>query len=244
MNTVAQSFVKTTTLTAANGLQSGFDALRRHAMFCKFSDHDFDSVLHQSRLVTVGARELLYRQDAEAHHFYYVVSGRLRLYRLDASGSERTLDGLTPGDCFAEVMIYADPALYVCYAEALKASEVLMIPIAAYRDMLALCPNYAESALRHYATRAVARFHDLEIMTLQSARDRVIRYLLDLLPEGSTDNRAVDLPLPKCLIASRLAMQPETLSRVLHDLKTSGLILVERGRVLIKDPALLFKDSP
>lgn len=240
MNAIAQTCAMNP-LAAANEMHPEFEALRRHPLFCAFSDNDFDSVLQESRRVTVGARELLYRQDTDAHHFYFVVSGRLRLYRLDATGCDRTLDGLTPGDCFAEVMIYAEPARYVCYAEALKTSEVLMIPIPVYRDMLALCPNYAESALRHYATRAVARFHDLEIMTLQSAKDRLARYLLDLLPAGATDNRAVELPLPKCLVASRLAMQPETLSRVLHELKVSDLIRVDRGKVYIKDPALLFR---
>lgn len=240
MNTMAQPCA-INRLVGANDSHPEYAALRRHALFCQFSDDDFDRVLQQSRLVTVRARELLYRQDTDAHHFYFVVSGGMRLYRLDATGCDRTLDGLTPGDCFAEVMIYAEPARYVCYAEALKTSEVLMIPIPAYRDMLSLCPNYAESALRHYATRAVASFHHLEIMTLQSAKDRLVRYLLDLLPAAPADKRAVELPLPKCLVASRLAMQPETLSRVLHELKTSGLIRVDRGRVFIKDPARLFR---
>ncbi|WP_166258167.1 Crp/Fnr family transcriptional regulator [Marinobacter salicampi] len=228
-----------TKMMAANEPDTEFDALRAHALFSAFRDEDFAAVTDQLRRVTLSPRELLYRQDTPAAHFYFVVSGRLRLYRLDATGVERTLDSLAPGDCFAEVMIYADPPRYACYAEALKASEVLMIPIRAYRDILTRRPAYAESALRHYAGRAVERFHDLEIMTLQNARDRLVRYLVDLLPEGLLSNVEVELPLPKCLVASRLAMQPETLSRLLHELKTSGLVRVNRGRLFIQDPSRL-----
>lgn len=213
-------------------------ALGHHPLFRGFCDDDLDVILGQSRHVRLDHHQLLYRQDSPAHHFYFVLRGRLRLYRLDASGVDRTLDSLSPGDCFAEVMIYAEPARYACYAEALKASEVVMIPVRAYREMLASRPQYAEVALQHFASRAVSRFHDLEIMTIQNARDRLVRYLIDLLPQAVPRGTAceVELPLPKCLVASRLAMQPETLSRMLGELKSLGLVRVNRSHLLIPDP--------
>lgn len=220
-----------------------FDALRRHAMFRTMRPDDVDHLIQQSRHLQLGHHQLLYRQDMPAHHFFFVLSGRLRLYRLDSSGIDRTLDSIAPGDCFAEVMIYAEPARYACYAEALKSSEVLMIPIRAYRDMLARNPEYAQAALNHYAQRAVTRFHELEIMTVQNARDRLIRYLIDLLPNGEEQGGEVELPLPKCLVASRLAMQPETFSRILADLKASGLVRVNRSRLFISDPQRLTEIS-
>src|SRR5680860_940993 len=169
--------------------------LRSHAMFSALAEDDLQELLHHARRLRLGHHQLLYRQDMPAHHFFFVLSGRLRLYRLDASGIDRTLDSIAPGDCIAEVMIYADPARYACYAEALKNSEVLMIPVKAYQEMLESNPEYAHAALRHYAMRAVSRFHDLEIMTVQNARDRLIRYLIDLLPNGSAEGGEVELPL-------------------------------------------------
>ena len=213
--------------------------LRRHMLFRDLEYQDQQHLILQSRRLRLGHHQVLYRQDMPAHHFFYVISGRLRLYRLDASGVDRTLDSIAPGDCFAETMVYADPQQYACYAEALKSSEVLMIPIRAYQDLLALNPDYAQAALRHFAMRAVSRFHDLEIMTVQNARDRLIRYLIDLLPGNAGEGAEVELPLPKCLVASRLAMQPETFSRILADLKSNGLIRVNRSRLVIADPGRL-----
>src|SRR5690554_1174169 len=223
--------------------QDGVDALRNHTLFRTLRDEDLDGLIQQSRRLRLGHHQLLYRQDMPAHHFFFVVSGRLRLYRLDSSGIDRTLDSIAPGDCFAEVMIYADPARYACYAEALKSSEVLMIPVKAYQDLLESKPEYANAALRHYAKRAVSRFHDLEIMTVQNARDRLIRYLIDLLPNGVSEGGEVELPLPKCLVASRLAMQPETFSRILADLKSNGLVRVNRSKLFISDPKRLIEIS-
>ena len=222
----------------------GLGTMRSHPMFRTMRPEHVDHLVHQSRFLRLGHHQLLYRQDMPAHHFFFVISGRLRLYRLDSSGVDRTLDSIAPGDCFAEVMIYAEPARYACYAEALKSSEVLMIPIRAYRELLGRYPEYAQAALNHYAQRAVTRFHELEIMTVQNARDRVIRYLIDLLPDGEgqcDQGGEVELPLPKCLVASRLAMQPETFSRILADLKASGLVRVNRSRLFISDPRRLIE---
>lgn len=234
---VHQPVVFTETLRRAPG--DDLKQLRRHALFQELDGDDFEYLVSQSRRVNLGHHELLYRQDMPAQHFYFVLSGRLRLYRLDASGVERTLDSIAPGDCVAEVMIYADPARYACYAEALGQSGVLMIPTRVYQRLLEQRPEYARSALRHYASRAVSRFHELEIMTVQNARDRLIRYLIDLLPEGTREGSEIELPLPKCLVASRLAMQPETFSRILAELKGQGLVRVNKSRLFIPDPQRL-----
>lgn len=223
--------------------EDGLKALRSHPLFSELSDKDLQDLIQQSRSLRLGHHQLLYRQDMPAYHFFFVISGRLRLYRLDSSGIDRTLDSIAPGDCFAEVMIYADPPRYACYAEALKSSDVLMIPVKAYRELLDRHPEYAQAALRHYAMRAVSRFHDLEIMTVQNARDRLIRYLVDLLPNGVEQGGEVELPLPKCLVASRLAMQPETFSRILADLKSNGLVRVNRSKLFISDPQRLIEIS-
>lgn len=225
------------------GDEDGLQALRSHPLFRNLRPRDLENLIQQSRRLRLGHHQLLYRQDMPAHHFFFVISGRLRLYRLDSSGIDRTLDSIAPGDCFAEVMIYADPPRYACYAEALKSSEVLMIPVKAYRELLDQHPEYAQAALSHYAKRAVTRFHDLEIMTVQNARDRLIRYLIDLLPNGTEQGGEVELPLPKCLVASRLAMQPETFSRILADLKSNGLVRVNRSKLFISDPQRLIEIS-
>ncbi|BES72773.1 transcriptional regulator Dnr [Marinobacter nanhaiticus D15-8W] len=228
---------------AVNDADDALDALRGHPLFRQLSNGDFDDLVLRIRRIDLQHHQLLYRQDTDAQHFYFVVSGRLRLYRLDYSGFERTLDSLGAGDCFAEVMIYADPARYACYAESLKRSVVLSIPIQAYRALIKARPDYAETALAHYAARAVSRFHDLEIMTVQSARERLIRYLLDLLPDGAEQDGEIELPLPKCLIASRLAMQPETFSRQLNELKSNGLLRVSGSRLVIPDAQRLMQLS-
>ena len=149
MTQAADSHYAKPLLVAVNEALGDYDdleALCEHTMFRAMAPDDVADLVGQSRRLVLGHHQLLYRQDMPAHHFFFVISGQLRLYRLDSSGIDRTLDSIAPGDCFAEVMIYAEPARYACYAEALKSSEVLMIPIKAYRDLLDRNPEYARLA--------------------------------------------------------------------------------------------------
>jgi len=49
----------------------------------------------------------------------------------------------------------------------------------------------------------------------------------------------VELPTSKQVIASRLSLTPETLSRIFHDLSNSSLISVHGKRIKLHDPARL-----
>ena len=47
------------------------------------------------------------------------------------------------------------------------------------------------------------------------------------------------LPVSKAAIASRLSMTPEYFSRVLHELESQGLIVIDKREITIPDPARL-----
>jgi CRP-like cAMP-binding protein len=83
---------------------------------------------------------------------------------------------------------------------------------------------------------------DVESYSTRSGTERLIGYLLhdcigrgeeaavDL--QGSVD---VELPVAKGVIASRLNLTQEHLSRILHDLSALGLIEVHGRRIRIRD---------
>ena len=79
---------------------------------------------------------------------------------------------------------------------------------------------------------------DVETYSLRSSAQRVVGYLLQHCPqndaecEGSFD---ISLPTSKQVIASRLNLTPETLSRIFHDLAANGLIAVSGKQITINN---------
>jgi CRP-like cAMP-binding protein len=69
----------------------------------------------------------------------------------------------------------------------------------------------------------------------------VITWLLQQLPNDAAPQRAhlIRLDVQKKVLASRLSLQPETLSRVLHGLADRGVIAVEGPELRVLDAARL-----
>jgi CRP-like cAMP-binding protein len=74
---------------------------------------------------------------------------------------------------------------------------------------------------------------DIESYSLQTAKQRLAGYLLRQSQYQAGDT--VELIASKTLIASRLSLTPETLSRLLHDFSSEGLITVMGRRIKILD---------
>jgi CRP-like cAMP-binding protein len=79
--------------------------------------------------------------------------------------------------------------------------------------------------------------HDVETYSLRSSAQRVVGYLLQQCPQGESGASSFDISLPtsKQVIASRLNLTPETLSRIFHDLSVNGLIGVSGKQITIND---------
>ena len=87
-----------------------------------------------------------------------------------------------------------------------------------------------------------AQLHREKIWLQQRARFcpspfKVIGYLLQVADSDVPSEIA--LPTSKQVIASRLNLTPETLSRIFHDLSDAGLISVQGKRITLHDPARL-----
>jgi len=77
----------------------------------------------------------------------------------------------------------------------------------------------------------------VESYSLRSSAQRVIGYLLQHCPPENDCQGTLELTLPtsKQVIASRLNLTPETLSRILHDLTQAKLIEVHGRNIKVPD---------
>ncbi len=79
----------------------------------------------------------------------------------------------------------------------------------------------------------------VEQLTSRSSAERLVEFLLRLCPPGEL-RAEIELPLDKGLIAARLGMRTETLSRSLARLRSAG-VEVRGSRILIADVGRLHR---
>jgi CRP-like cAMP-binding protein len=179
---------------------------------------------------------LLFIEGEPAGQFYVVLDGWVRLYRQTADGRESVIALLARGESFAEAVMFLGGRFPVSAAVADEA-RLLVIPAKpfrrALRDDSELCFRMMASMALHLR-RLVGQ---VEQLTVRSSSERVAQFLLKLARDGA-ESAIVHLPYDKGLIAARLGMQPETLSRALAKLRPLG-VETHGSRVTIRDIAAL-----
>jgi CRP-like cAMP-binding protein len=80
--------------------------------------------------------------------------------------------------------------------------------------------------------------NEVDRLTLHNATFRLVAYLLDL-QAGNEGDPLIHFDVPKHVIASRLSVKPETLSRILKQLSDRELIRVQENNIELLDPDAL-----
>lgn len=167
--------------------------------------------------------ETIFLQDDPADAIYIVASGWVKLYRIAPNGSEAVVGTFTKGHSFGEAVALSG-ARFPVSAESVTESELIRIDARALLRLLEDNPRVAISML----TATYAHLHGLvaqiEQLKSRTGPQRVAEFLLDLV-ECDSGQCAVVLPYDKVLIAGRLGMKPESLSRAFAKLKTQGVTI-------------------
>jgi CRP/FNR family transcriptional activator FtrB len=173
-------------------------------------------------------REEIFAKGETAKHLHVVLSGIVDL-SCAYKGSECTALMMAAGDVFMPAAaLYAEP--YLISANALAASRILMIDSKVVRAEAERCTELALALARVMAGQWRVALKIILDLKCRSPSQRLAAFLLRLYDASEADSPP-EVPFSKRQLASRIGMQPETLSRTLQTLAANGLYL--RGRHII-----------
>ncbi len=215
---------------------SDLELIRSMPMFEEVPETFIRDIFRDSLPKSYDKGYVLFEQGAPAEAFYVVLDGWVKLYRITSEGEEAVLAVFSRGETFAEAAMFIDGNYPVC-AEVISSSRLLKISGQLLRNMIREQPELAfamlASAYRHLKTLV----EQIEYIKLLSAPRRVAQFLVQRCPrkEGAC---VIGLPYEKTLIANRLGMKPESLSRAIARLRCLG-VRVDGEHVVIPDVAKL-----
>ena len=204
-------------------------------LFNQFPAEKVDQILTRSRLIDLSEGEFLLQQGDSAMEFFLVLKGELKLVTSSATGQEKILHIIHPGQTFAEVLMFLGKPRYPAAVEALANSQLIGFPSDLYKVLLSESIEACFGLLGDFALRNRQLVGEIEALTLYNATFRVVQYLLKEIPSNQISATSVKLRAPKNVIAARLAITPETLSRILSKLKRDGIIEVSDKQVTLHD---------
>jgi CRP-like cAMP-binding protein len=195
-----------------------------------------DRLLAPARVETLARREALFRQGEPTTGFFIVIDGVLKLSRLTCAGEEAVIQILGRGDSVAAASAFVDHR-YLVTAEAVTDARVLRIPMEHLFDCITEMTDVARAIMMATAQHLGELVQHVEELKARSGLQRVAEFLASLCPAPSGPCEVM-LPYDKILIAGRLGITPESLSRMFAKLKPAG-VEVDRARVTIADVGVL-----
>ncbi len=215
------------------------DFLKNHLLTSSFDEEQLREIIKSTHIHALSASEHLFHFGDKSVCFYLLISGQIKLYRTSIEGQEKVVEIIQPGDSFAEAIMFMDKNKYPVNAQALKPSEVIAISMSQYRQLLSKSPKSCFNLMADLSMRIHRRLNEIDTLTLQNATFRVIHFLIGKMPADSPDYYQIQLPASKRLIASQLAIQPETFSRILHKLKDQKVIEVNGRNIQVLSKQML-----
>jgi CRP/FNR family transcriptional regulator, dissimilatory nitrate respiration regulator len=166
---------------------------------------------------SVPARGHVMREGEPADAFYCVLSGHVRLFRLDREGREADIMVCAPGDTFGECLLFAG-GTYRCQAQAAEPATVARFDMQAVRRLVEDDPEVAKALITSLSRRLIATMDCIANDRLLTAPQRVAHYILSRCPVDGGP-ATIRLPYQKSLLAGMLGLAPEALSRAFSSLR-------------------------
>jgi CRP-like cAMP-binding protein len=193
-----------------------------------------DRLAQRARERRLERNEILFQKGDASHSLFVVVYGQIKLALPAINGNEKVVELAGPQQCFGEsALLSGNP--YPVLAQAVADTLLLQISREVIDELLDSEPAFVRRMLTCLAQRSQLLIQDVETYTQQSGAQRVISFLQRhcLDDNNRNDCIAITLSAPKQVIASRLNLTPETLSRIFHDLTTANLIEVQGKTITI-----------
>ncbi|MDE2210080.1 MAG: Crp/Fnr family transcriptional regulator [Betaproteobacteria bacterium] len=214
--------------------------LSRLPLFNDLGSADLDRIAAGTTELHVPRGEILFNRGDPCAGFHLVVYGQVKLAIITPHGGEKIVEIISPGYSFGEAVMFMERP-YVVMAQALADTFLLHVSRQVVFDAIERDATFARKMLAGLSRRLHGLIGDVEAYTLQSGTERLIGYLLRQDEQQASANApyVVTLPTSKTIVASRLNLTPEHLSRILHELAAAGLISVEGRDIRIVDIARL-----
>ena len=217
--------------------------LRQCVLFADLDREQFDGVLRHTRRVVLQENEVLFEQQQPAHEIFLLESGQIKLALVSPEGHEKVIDLISAGVSFAEAVMFSRHRTYPVTATAIVASRVWAIDAGYYAGILRKSTDACFAVMAQMSRRLHWQVAEIDRLTLHNATSRVVRYLLDQVPSTHLVTSEIQLDTPKHVIASRLSMTPETLSRTFARLSREGYITMTDNTVQLHDIQKLQNDA-
>ncbi|WP_335339576.1 Crp/Fnr family transcriptional regulator [Falsihalocynthiibacter arcticus] len=165
--------------------------------------------------------QMIFSHGDIATSIFIVIEGWVKLFRVTPNGAEAVMGVFTQGRSFGEAVAFKGDT-YPVSAEAVTDAKVIQVSASKLLDLMQARPEVCTAVLASTFAHLHGLVSQIEQLKAQTGAQRVAEFLMSLA-DCEHGKCSVTLPYDKALIAGRLGMKPESLSRAFAKLRSVGV---------------------
>jgi CRP-like cAMP-binding protein len=207
-------------------------------LFQGLSPEDLDRIVGRARSQRVPKGRAIFEQDADAHSFFLLLDGHVRVVKSTTEGQDVIVRYISPG----ELMGIAHALGRTTYpASAIAAVDCVMLtwPGALWSEFAAAIPAFGANTYKTVGSRLQDAHTRVVEMSTEQVDQRVAHALLKLIAQSGRKTQEgvlIDFPISRQDIAEMTGTTLHTVSRLLTAWEEKGLVRSGRQKVSVTDP--------
>ncbi|AHF87999.1 Crp/Fnr family transcriptional regulator [Rhizobium leguminosarum] len=194
-----------------------------------------------AELRTFAADEKIIAEGQQASFVYCVMNGFVRLSKSESAGREADICVCEPGDTFGEYLLVGGDS-YAYSARSADGAEVALFAVTDLQAFAAQYPVVHRNVMRIMVRHLLGAMDCIAGDRLLTAAQRVASYLISRCSASTTTTRITfRIPYRKRILAGKLGLAPEALSRAFAALAASGVKV--RGKAVLIDSVDLLRKA-
>jgi CRP/FNR family transcriptional regulator, cyclic AMP receptor protein len=193
-----------------------------------------------SRILPPG--ETIFLQGDRHTGIFLIETGQVRTYYAGPSGREITLAYWTPGHFVGGPEVFGG-GLHIWSANAVDACRLSYLPGGAIRQLALTVPAFAICLIEGLVAKGKCYSALVQMLGTRSVTERLAQLLLILAEmhdnEGAGGQIVVDRRITHEQLAGIVGSTRQWVTSTLRRFQTAGIIHVERGTIVIRDPEAL-----
>jgi CRP/FNR family cyclic AMP-dependent transcriptional regulator len=222
------------------------EALRRSRLFARLGDNEIDAVLAHSMVRRHAEGEQIFAKGDPGNSMMAVLRGRVSITAPSADGRQVVLTTMRDGDVLGEIALL-DGRERTADATAAAECELLVVPRQSLLSLLDRHPELCIDFLVLLCERLRTTNEQVEDLAFLELEARLAKALLRLAEEnggggsggGVRHDRPVGLKISQRALGEIVGGSRESVNKHLQDWKRAGIIAIEKGSIVIRDPDAL-----
>ena len=215
--------------------------LRANPLFRRLAEEDRARLAAVAKLRSYTKGEALFSEGDPSSSLFTLVDGRVKVVKLLPAGKEVILELFGPGDPVGAVAAY-EARPYPASAVALEDTLAIVVPSAAFFQLLETCPTLVKGLLVGLSLRLVEltrRIAEVAGSRVEARFAMLFLKLAERMGERRDSAVFIHLALSRQDLADLAGTTIETAIRIMSRWNKEGVLLTEKDGFLIPDPDAL-----